>query len=192
MIGRGRLPAVCLADTMKRDTYRRFLCDPEQDLRREELRTFIGPHSEVFLATYERVREAECAPAGGRRITRILSVVISFTTAAFFLGPFWFFYRKMWMWGASLLAAMVVVSLVPVMSRTSLVMGLVAAFFGRYLYLRHAIAKIEQLRGQMAATLLQQTGGVSRVAGWVAGVVLVLSIAVALVVAHRGVNVALH
>lgn len=78
----------------KKPSYRDLFAAPDQWRIRADLETFFGPHAETFLATYEKMRLS----TGARRTSpRSWSWPV-------FLGSFtWFFYRKMYAVGATLL-----------------------------------------------------------------------------------------
>ncbi len=163
---------------MARDNaYLRFLRDPDVEARRAELAAFVGPNAAPFLRMYDRLRASPERPRFG--------AMLSFVSMAFLLGPCWFFYRRMWVWGWGVLALVVALALLPWMPRTlGAVEAVVFATQGRYAYLTHAFARIERVRGAAATAdldALRREGGVSRTAGWVSGL-LYVSVCVAAVV----------
>ncbi len=150
---------------MARDNaYTRFLSDPDPAARRAELEAFVGPNSAPFLKMYERLRASPARPGFG--------AMQSFVVMAFFLGPCWFFYRRMWGWAWGFIAVLVVMALLPLPRTAGLIAGVVLATQGRYAYLTHAFGRIEKLRDAGAGAgadldVLRRAGGVSATAGWV-------------------------
>ena len=84
----------------KRAIYSRFLDAPDQACIRADLTTFFGPNADTYLQVYEGMRAA----TGAKRI-----LPRSWNWSAFLLGFVWFFYRKMYAYGALLLFAPMVV-----------------------------------------------------------------------------------
>ena len=169
----------------KTNAYTEFLRDLDVEARRAELRAFIGPHPEPFIKMYEALRAQ--ALAGRPKF----GATTSFVVMAFFLGPCWFFYRKMWIWAWSLVAAIIVLAFLPVTNRIGLFLGVALAFSGRFAYLQHAIGRIVKLRGpapQADLTLLTREGGVSARAGWIssAGYLLLTVLVVAALFLYLG------
>ena len=60
---------------------------------------------------------------------------VSWNWASFFFGPFWFFYRKMYLYGFMFILIGLFTS--------GLINGILAGIFGNYLYYVHARSKIE-------------------------------------------------
>lgn len=141
-----------------------FLCDLDQAARREELRAFIGPNVDIFLKVYDAMRAGIVSPKG------TAPWQWGFVALAMFLAPCWLLYRKMWMWGGGLLA----LTFVPV--PLELPLALACGVFGRTFYLNHAMARITALRGDATRADLEalaKAGGVSKLAGWISGVLLI-------------------
>ena len=92
---------------------------------------------------------------------------------AFFVGPVWFFYRKLWVHGAVLTALLLGLALLPI-GKLSLPISLAIAWLAKPVYLSHAIRTIEGLRGTDGRVDLDRAaaaGGVSLTAGWIGGCV---------------------
>lgn len=147
--------------------------DSEAARRREEMRAYIGPHAEVFMPVWASM-QARAAPrrAGEKRPRARLG----FIAMAFFLGPCWFFYRKMWIWGGALVAVIFALAFVPLTSRIGLPLGIGMAMFGRQAYIGYAQKRIAKLRGGAEFAdldVLRRADGVSPLAGWISGGVLV-------------------
>ena len=158
-------------------TYTSFLKDPDQASRRAELVAFFGPNADKFLRGYdEQVVIANRAP---HEKTKFSFNARAYVWPAFFIGPVWFFYRKMWAWGAGLTVLVLVLGLIPLRTNFGFPLGVALAFGGGSLYLSHAIKTIEQLRQQSPGGVLDPAqlaavGGVSKTAGWVGGIIYVL------------------
>ena len=169
-----------------------FLADPDQESRTTELRDFIGPRADAYLATYQKLRESSILATGGRPKLRFFPG--GFSSAAFFLGPVWFFYRKMWLWAWGIVAVMVVLGLIPRTGSFGVPLGMVLALSARRIYVEHAVGRLQALRaengGMLSLSAVQKAGGVSPLAGGISGVVLFLLLAVsiaAVVLQSRGV-----
>jgi hypothetical protein len=153
---------------------------PDQAARRAELIVFCGPNPESFLALYNRL--AADAASGERRLT---SSIGGLCAPAFFLGPVWFFYRKMWLWAWGYCAVMLLLALVPVGGQAGLALSVAAALIARWAYVDHAsraIARLRRIRPadeQAYLTRLAEAGGVSRLAGWASGIFFATALALA-------------
>jgi hypothetical protein len=158
-----------------------FLRDPLQNARREELRAFIGPDAEKFLKTYDVMQATAVRRKGERPAFRRH---MGFVTLAFLLGPCWFCYRRLWGWAAGVTVAMVAIGFVPLPTQQlGIPFAVAISVMGRTAYLNHAMARITALRGnasQADPDVLRRAGGVSMMAGWISGVVMVLLIAAAI------------
>ncbi len=140
--------------------------------RREEMRAFIGPHAEAFMPVWTAMQARAAPRTPGEKRPRIK---FNFVAMAFFLGPCWFFYRKLWVWAWALLAVIVVLAFLPITSRIGLPLGICLAMFGRQAYLGHAQKRVAQLRGGAEFAdldVLRRAGGVSPVAGWTSSLLL--------------------
>ena len=105
-----------------------------------------------------------------------------FSAAAFFLGPVWMLYRKMWLWAAGVFAFAIAIGYIPGLPHAAGI-GLAAAMgaAGRRIYVFHAIAKIGKWRAAGGQPdQLARLGGVSATAGWASGLVLLVLFAVTL------------
>ncbi|WP_164981628.1 DUF2628 domain-containing protein [Silvibacterium dinghuense] len=162
-----------------------FLLDEDQEARRAELMAFIGPNADKFMPTYDSMRARLVAPAGGKKP----KIIRGFVAAAFFLGPVWFLYRKMWMVSLIILGVVVVFALLPIPggNRIGLPIGIALAISGKYTYVEHAMKRIIALRGASPVadlSVLAKEGGVSKPAGYISAAALVglMILMVALVV----------
>jgi hypothetical protein len=162
--------------------YLNFLRDPDQDSRRNELTTFFGPNAATFLRAYDKLREDTVRSDGGRPKFRLFGG--GFEVAAFFLGPVWFFYRKMWILAWVVVGLMVAIAFVPVLSRAGLILALLLAGLAHRSYVQHAVQTLVKLRqpdGSLDPVAVQAAGGVSKPAGIVSGVIFVLLTVIGLV-----------
>lgn len=149
-----------------------LVTDPDQPTRRAELRAFLGPNPEGFLVHYDRIRANE---ALGNRLTSLFGYGLC--APAFFLGPVWFFYRKMWLWASGYCALMLLLATAPVGGGAGLGLSVAAALIARWAYLDHAARIMARLRVLRPAddehtylAHLATEGGVSKLAGWLSGI----------------------
>jgi hypothetical protein len=170
------------------ETYTAFLKDPDQPARRAELLAFIGPNPAPFMKTYDQqVATANREP--GSKIK--FAFGSGFLWAPLFLGPVWFFYRKMWGWGLGITGLIVVLGLLPIHGNgVGIGLGAGCAVGGALLYVSQAIRQIEALRaacggGPVDLRELAARGGVSKAAGWTAGAAYLVLVLVFFVVASH-------
>ena len=151
--------------------YFAFLADPNQEARRAELRDFFGPNADTFLRAYDKLREDTPQVSGGRPKFRLFGG--GFEPAAFFLGPVWFFYRKMWTFAWMVVGLMVVVAFIPFRS-VGLILSLLLAGLAHRSYVQHAVNRLIRLHAANAAVtpaMVQAEGGVSKPAGIISGTI---------------------
>ena len=147
-----------------------FMTDPDQAARRRELTAFIGPNPNTYLKTYDILRGFQARQAGEKPAARIN---FSINVLALFLGPCWFFYRKMWLWAVGIVAfefALGWAIKLPAGVNIGLAVGIAAST--RYAYLFYAVDRIVKLRcgdAEADGEVLRATGGVSPLAGWISG-----------------------
>ena len=170
-----------------------LVTDPDQPTRRGELTAFLGPNPEGFLTHYDRIRAN--AATGGNRLTSLFGYGLC--APAFFLGPVWFFYRKMWLWASGYCAVMVVLSTAPIGGQAGLGLSVGASLIARWAYLDHAartMAKLRLAHPRLAAhpideqaylTALAEAGGVSKLAGWLSGLFFAAALALAVLQAFN-------
>ena len=156
-----------------------FMTDPNQEARRAELAAFIGPNADKFMPVYDNWRTVTAGVAGtkGQRLLR------GFVGTAFLLGPTWFFYRKLWVWAIGVTVVELALGFIPHTSRLGLPVSIALALFAKGVYIDHAVKRISVLRGGAPVAdlaLLQREGGVSKVAGWISGSIVVLVLLLAL------------
>ena len=172
--------------------YLAFLADPNQEARRAELRDFFGPNAETFLKAYEKLRAATPQVTGQRPKFQMFGG--GFEVAAFFLGPVWFFYRKMWLVAWVIVGLMAVLAFIPFRA-VGLSLGLTLAGMAHRTYVTHAVQKLVALHAGNAVVtpaMVQAEGGVSKPAGIVSGVIFgliyVLAVASIVYLAMHGVD----
>ena len=154
--------------------YFAFLKDPDQELRRSELRTFFGPNAETFLRAYDKLREDTPAVSGGRPKFRLFGG--GFEPAAFFLGPVWFFYRKMWLVAWVVVGLMIVAAFIPFRA-VGLILGITLAGMAHRTYVQHAVQKLVAMHNSgsvLTPEAVQAAGGVSKPAGIISGSIYIL------------------
>lgn len=139
-----------------------------------DLTTFFGPRSEVYLDTYEKMR----AGSGRRRtMPRTWSWPV-------FLGWFtWFFYRKMYAYGALLVITPMVVSYL--FGSVGSALAILFAIWAKGFYVNYALNRIIKadklgLTGADRTDYLQRAGGVSLPAGIFAGLIYASLLALAI------------
>jgi hypothetical protein len=139
----------------------------EVDQRRvhADLATFFGPRAEVFLDTYEKMRSATGAR---RRSPKTWSWPV-------FLGSFtWFFYRKMYAYGAMIIILPLVLGYL--IGSAGSVLPILFAMWAKSWYVSSALNRITKadklgLVGIERTDYLQRAGGVSLPAGIFAGLI---------------------
>jgi hypothetical protein len=160
--------------TGKKASYLDLFDDPDQERVRADLSEFFGPRAEVYLAVYDKMREA---PVAKRAVIRSWSWPV-------FLGAFtWFFYRKMYAYGALLIIAPVILGYL--FGGTSAVIGILFAMWAKCWYVNSGLSRISKadklgLTGTERADYLQNAGGVSLTAGIFAGLIYALALAAAI------------
>ena len=164
---------------MANQEYMNYMRDPDAAARLADFGAFVGPNVKAFLPAYEKQRALLNRPPGQK--AKFEWGAGGFNAAAFFGGPIWFFYRKMWAWAWGITAALILVGLIPGTSRIGLPVGIGLALGGNQIYIGHAVNRIARMRaaGHGSVEELQRAGGVSKVAGWIAGIVYALLFALA-------------
>lgn len=167
-----------MANSAYLDTFK----SPDQEDRRAELRDFFGPNADSFLKVYDRMRDDALSAGNGRPKFRFAGG--GFEAAAFFAGPVWFFYRKMWAWAWGLTALLIVLGLIPGVNRVGLPVGIALAFGAHRLYVTYAMDKLKKMRaatGVLNPETVRRVGGVSVLAGWISGGIYALLLALAII-----------
>jgi uncharacterized protein DUF2628 len=163
-----------------------LMASADQDRLRTDLTAFFGPQSETYLAIYDKLRDGA---ARGRRYVR------SWSWPVFFGGFVWFFYRKMYVLGATVVLVPILLSHLFGFVGVGAVWGTFSSMAHRF-YMESALRRIAKadalgLAGEERADYLHRAGGVSRVGGGLAAVIyggLLLIVVLALASAKRHVR----
>jgi hypothetical protein len=149
----------------KKPSYSDLFDAADQERIHTDLSTFFGPRPDPFLHTYEKMRSA----AGARRVTPR-----TWCWPVFFGSFTWFFYRKMYAYGAMLIFLPLVFGYLfgSVGGSTSLLF----AVWAKGWYVKYALERITKadklgLTGTERTDYLQRAGGVSLTAGIFAGLI---------------------
>ena len=156
-----------------------FMQDADQASRRAELEAFFGPKAEYYLKAYGHMWASVTKQPGASGRFQIFKAVV---WPAFFVGPVWFFYRKMWGWASGLTVMVLVIGSIPMLARAGFPVGIAMAGLGPTIYVNHAIRKLAAMRGVDGRVELERAraaGGVSKTAGWIAGTIYALLTALA-------------
>ncbi len=152
-----------------------FLTDPDVDARRHELSLYFAPHPAPFLKDHDRMRAQTLARQAGARLTWGGAGVC---WPAFFFGPVWFFYRRLYGVAWTIVAILVLVNVVGYVStvsldRLGLPFNMALAVIGRRAALHRAFRRLESLRRDTRVTddAILKAGGVSRPVAWISGIV---------------------
>ncbi len=182
---------------MPRAPVAEFLHDPDQLHRREDLLAFFGPHADKYLLVYDRLH-ARANRAPGEKIRFNFLRGGGMSGPAFFVGPVWFFYRKMWLYGGILTALMLLLAVLPAflsIGSLSLPISIGIAIVSKQIYVSDAINTIQKLRAAnptLSPQTLAHAGGVSKTAGWISGAIyallVILGIGSMVSMILRGVN----
>jgi hypothetical protein len=155
---------------MADNAYLAFVKDPDQTSRRAELAAFFGPRPEKFLKVYDNMASVANREPGTKAQIKFFDG--GFCWPAFFLGPIWMFYRKMWVYAGIVLAIFFIFTFLPLPPGAGIGLAVAMAFAGARLYVTYAISTVSKLRGDPAR--IAAAGGVSPLAGWVSGIIYVL------------------
>ncbi len=139
---------------------------PDQERVRADLAEFFGPNGEAYLETYEKMRAS----------TRRRHSVLSWSWPVFFVSFAWFFYRKQYVLGALVVLLPIVLGYLIGGGGSGGAFAAIA-MIAKPSYVRAALdrlAKADELRlvGEERAEYLRRAGGVSSIAGGVAGIAL--------------------
>jgi len=155
---------------------------PDQWRVRADLETFFGPGAETYLNAYDKMR----AKASGKR-----AAVRTWSWPVFIGGFTWFFYRKLYVYGAMVIFLPVIFSYL----FGSIGGGSFIIFAGgaKTWYVNHALGRIAKaddlgVTGHERTEYLERAGGVSLPAGIFAGIIYGLLIAfviMAIAVRHK-------
>jgi hypothetical protein len=159
----------------KKPSYLDLLDEPDQDRIYDDLAAFFGPNAEKFIEVYEKMRVS----TGSRRaMPRIWSWPV-------FFGYFiWFFYRKMYGYGAMLIFLPVIMGYLVGYGGSS-AMGIVFAMWAKGTYVNGALRRVYKadqlgLSGDERHGYLQRAGGISLIAGIFAGLIYAVLLAAAI------------
>jgi hypothetical protein len=166
----------------RRGAYSDILDATDQWRVRADLTAFFGPNADTYLDVYERMR----ANSG---VTRMNVRTWSWPV---FLGSFtWFFYRKMYAYGAMLIFLPLVLSYL--FGSAGGAMPIIFAMMAKRAYVSTAFDRIRKadklgLAGWERTDYMQRAGGVSWTAGIFGGLIYALALlaVVAGVVARHG------
>jgi hypothetical protein len=142
-----------------------LLDDVDQARVRANLTTFFGPRAETFLDIYETMRSG----TGGRRARPVT------WSWPVFLGSFtWFFYRKMYAYGAMIVILPIVLGYL--FGSAGSALPFVFAMWAKGWYVTYGLNRIVKadrlgLTGPARTDYLQRAGGVSLTAGIFAGLI---------------------
>jgi hypothetical protein len=147
----------------KQAAYLNLLDAADQWRIRGELRTFFGPRSEVFLDTYDKMRSA---PAAKRAVQR------SWSWPVFFGSFTWFFYRKMYTYGAMVIFMPMLLGYL--FGSAGGATSIIFAMWAKTWYVSYGLNRIVKadqlgLTGAERTNYLRCAGGVSLPAGLFAG-----------------------
>jgi hypothetical protein len=157
--------------TEKKATYLSLFDDADQGRIRADLSIFFGPRADTFLHTYEKMR---AATGTGRTLSRAWCWPV-------FFGSFtWFFYRKMYAYGAMLILLPLVFSYLFGSAGGSA--AILFAVWGKGWYVNSGLGRVFKadqlgLTGAERSDYLQRAGGVSLPAGIFAGFIYVCMLA---------------
>ena len=160
--------------TMSRQDDLHALLAPERQPQvLKDLGDFFGPGSEAFFEVYDKMKAR-----------KLSGVQIGWNWPVFLFSFVWFFYRKMWIFGASVILLPVILSLL--IGSAGLGGGaIIFAMVANSIYVRSALSRILKadalgLTGEARSDYLRRAGGVSPVAGGIAAVLFVLFFAAAI------------
>jgi hypothetical protein len=139
---------------------------PDEQAVRNDLADYFGPRGRAYLAHYDRRRARALA---GRR-----ALPLSWSWSVFGAWFAWFWYRKLWGWGALALAVPLLADWL-IGGQSALVGLLLVAMTANDCYLQAAMTVLRQadrlgLAGAERTAFLRRRGGVS----WTAGILAAL------------------
>jgi hypothetical protein len=135
----------------------------------DEVALFAGPNADRFRPAWEKGRD--------RLLEGRAAFALGFCWPALLFSFAWFFYRKMWLFGAMVLVLPVALSFI-LESRAggSIGMTVAMAMLGKGLYAQHAVGRIGEIRERGGDdSAIARAGGVSIVGGAVGGAILALA-----------------
>lgn len=151
--------------------------DLEQDKVVADLTTFFGPRAERYLRLYEEIRS---------RPFKKRHSVPSWNWGVFVASFVWFFYRKQYILGASILLVPFIVSLF--IGSVGAGVYIVFAIYANTWYVQSAIGRIAKadklgLVGEERSDYLRRAGGVSKIGGGIAAFIYFLLLSLTILAA---------
>jgi hypothetical protein len=152
--------------------YQALFENADQELVREDLRTFFGPRADKYVAIYDEMQ------ARNRPYVRTWNWTVFFTAFP------WFFYRKMYVLGALLIFVPTLLSyLFGIGGNAGIGVGL--ALSGKSVYVHLAMRRLKKadalgLVGKEREAYLRRAGGVSVTAGVLAGLLFAVFVTLAI------------
>jgi hypothetical protein len=133
----------------------------------KDLFAFFGPDPDVYLEVYDEMRR----PKGP-------TAPVTWSWPVFFVGFAWFFYRKLYVWGAALILVPIIADLLFGIAGAG-VLAIAAILTAKGTYVRSTLRRIQTadelgLSGDERARYLERAGGVSVVAAVFSGILLAL------------------
>jgi hypothetical protein len=155
----------------RKEKYLALFQEANQERVRADLRTFFGPRAEVYLETYDKMR------------ARDGKFPMTWHWTAFLTVFPWFFYRKMYAVGAVLVLLPVVLGFFGLTGGGGSLA--VAGILAKGIYVQTALGGILKadalgLSGPERSQYLERAGGVSVIAGTLAGFVFVAMLGLAI------------
>ena len=133
---------------------------------RADLAAYFGPNAEHYLRVYDKMRRSSNNSA------------TSWSWVGFFAPLAWLCYRKQYVFAAGLVAVVMAVSFVLDQDASGAIVSVIVAMQAKGWYVKKALARLAKaddlgLAGGERADYLRRAGGVSPVAGTLAGLVYV-------------------
>lgn len=127
-----------------------------------DLQRFIGPNAPLFIEIWRETPDGK------------LPAFKYFSIMAFWLGPFWFLYRKLYLWAAGVTALMISAPIIfaEIWEIVLIAIGVGIGFVANKIYVNWAVQRVKSIRtatpdlSQRQAELKRQ-GGVSSKSVWV-------------------------
>lgn len=138
----------------------------DQERVRADLAVLFGPRAQIFQQAYEKMR----AKSGRGRMQ-----AIGWNWPALFVPFAWFFFRKMYLYGAVILLLPILIEFViDIPSGATIGLAIVVSMYSKSWYVQKALGHIAEadargLAGAERAEYFRRVGGVSVLAGTLAG-----------------------
>lgn len=136
-----------------------------------DLQRFIGPNAPLFIEVWRETPDGK------------LPAFKYFSIPAFFLGPFWFLYRKLYFWAIGVTALMISAPIIfaEIWEIALIVIGVGMGFVAKKFYVTWAVQRVKSIRAAVPdlnqrQVELKRQGGVSSKSVWViiAAIILLL------------------